>query len=358
MNSDDSHRRDFKTLSDLNPVAENPDFPVATACVRIELSADGPLSSFPGMLDDILGRAYDLIEPTTTFYGAEQLHGLGFPPSRGRKPRTSDRASFANITALMAQVQAADKADSTERFEALLAMGQNPDAAAFVDPLDGGNAIITDAFPLHQSGSHILVSGPQPWRVSLSFSLPIWQKKHAEIMSIAEDLAATAVFDSGAFGFGLNPGDTLQEVAERVFLPMTRRFRMLSVNDVRSMRLTRFGGRTGAEYDARLVYPISSWFYISRACMARHKIAKADIDGLNGRVHEVVEHAHSYLIKLWPLPILGDVNWQADMAPARALARALEPGMRGEGWGGLAGITVGYDADRIAWYRRFLAGEL
>lgn len=354
MTGTNDHGRDLETLAALGRLGTDPDFPEATPCIRMEFTADCPLSALPPGLDDVLARAFDMIAPGATFYGAETTQrGLGFPPAKGRRPKPADRASLAGITALMAGVQAAHRAELDQRMAGLRAIGLSPDPADFIDT-DGGNLVLADAFPEHLAGNMIYLSGSTPWRVAISFSLPFYRDHAAEVAALAQALAATGAFDSGCYGFALNTGEMRAEVAEDLILPMTRRFPLLNPTNPRQMKLTAVD--VDRDGDRRMLYPLGAWYFVSRRALARHGIDAAALHALAPAVHEVREHDHSFLIRLWDQPVLGDVNWQADLSPARAVTAALRQGFGNPLAGRAIGAAVGYEADRHRWYRRFLDG--
>lgn len=362
-----AHWRDVATLEAMVPIAEeSPEFVEATPCMRIEFTADGNLSSFPSGIGALLVRAHDLIAPKLTFYGAEALyhydenmvqHPHGFPESRKRKPKPTDRDNLGRIEALMAEAEAASL-EQEQRLDAkLVAMGEEP-APEFYDAVqDGGSLCLSDAFPTHFSGSHIMFSGSMPWRFSLSFSLPCWRANAVAIMDLARDLARIGCFDSGCFGFALNTGESSnQDVGERFFRPMAERFAMLTIGNPLDMHLSDRNDNRGK---VGWLHPPGAWSFIAKRKLARYGIDPEALRGLAGQLASVEEFEHAFLIRLWDWPLLGDLSHGADLAPARALARAVAPALRqpkrdGRVRAGLGGIEVGYDADVLAWYQRFL----
>lgn len=362
-----AHWRDVAMLEAMVPIAgESPEFVEATPCMRIEFTADDNLSAYPGSLDGVLTRAFDLIGPELTFYGAEdrEFHdvqrrriSVGLPASRRRKPRPTDRESLATLSEIMSRVEAASTAENQWFMEELRSDGSDIDPANF-PATDGGSLCLSDAFPTHLSGSHIMFSGSMPWRFSLSFSLPCWRANAAAIMDLVRDLAQTGCFDSGCFGFALNTGESgNQDMGERFFRPMTDRFPLLTIGNPLGMNLT---DRNDERWGKRgWLYPPGASSFIARHKLARYGIDPAALRGLAGTVASVEEFEHAFLIRLWDWPLLGDANWGTDLAPARALARAVAPTLRKAGaegkiGSGLGGIAVGYEADILAWYQRFL----
>lgn len=363
-----AHWRDVATLEAMVPIFEEyPEFVEATPGVRIEFTADGNLSTFPPGLGALLVRTYDLIAPELTFYGAEAhyhydenmaQHPLGFPESRKRRPKPTDRDNLGRIEALMAEAEAASLGQEQRLHVKLVAMGEEPAPEFFDTVQDGGSLCLADAFPTHLSGSHIMFSGSMPWRFSLSFSLPCWRANAAAIMDLARDLAQTGCFDSGCLGFALNTGESgNQDVAERFFRPMTNRFPLLTIGNPLDMKLT---DRNDERWGKRgWLYPPGAWSFIARRKLERYGIDPEALRGLAGQVASVEEFEHAFLIRLWDWPLLGDLSHGADLAPARALARAIAPALRlpnAEGLveSGLSGIEVGSEADLLAWYQRFL----
>lgn len=345
------HERDLDYLSSIGAIFEDPDVVEATPSIAIRFTADGCLSTFPGRLDEVLARAHDLIAPTATFYGAEQRDGLGFPKSRGRRPRPRDRDCFADVSAIMRTVELAHREAMRRRRRHLLDQGMRPE----FDPetmrvQDGGSIGLLEAFPIERGGSHIVMAGSAPWRVSIGFGLDLYRQRHEEIDRLAEDIAATGAFDSGCYGFALNVnGDAGEDLQRRLFRPLAARFPLLNPVDVLTMPITTLD--TG---DVFTLFPIGSWYFVAKPVVARFRISEEAVRALASEIFAVIEHPHSFLLKLYEQPVLGDGAQGADLRPAIAVSKALAPGfLHPEAWR-LFGMSVGGPDDRLAWYRRFL----
>jgi hypothetical protein len=361
------HQRDLDLISRLDRLSEDPEFPEASFCLRLDVAIDGNLSARPAGLADLLVGAYDLMQPSLVFYGAENLayegadgafRRYGFPQSGGRKPRANDRQTLARIAELMAEVEAADAADLSDRLKHLTELGLKPDPAQFSRPRDGGNLVLADGYPLHlaQNLIYLTKNRSECWSVSIGFSPALWRAQSAAIGALLSRFAASGAYDSGSFGFALNSWQTRDEVAERLFRPVTRRFPMLNPMQPGGLCLTAHDDHQGKAGNTRTHVPVGCWTMVSRDFLQSGPVSVGSLEALRDRVAAVDVTKEGVLVKLWHLPVLGDVNHAVSLAAAKALQQVLAPLRIGKSMDGLADLKVGYEADRDEWLKRLVLG--
>ena len=105
-----------------------------------------------------------------------------------------------------------------------------------------------------------------------------------------------------------------------------------------------------------LLYPIMPWTLLGKAALEALDIPLQAIRDLAPEVYAVQEYEYGFLIKLWPGPVLGDVNAGTDLTPAQALGRVLAPAIlaAAEGFGKRGIARIGWPENKAAWYRRFV----
>ncbi len=338
---------DLEFLRSLDFRSECGRYIFATPCVRADWLVDGPLSKRPGQLDTVLEHAMDLMADRFSFYGGE----MDFAHSRGRKPKASDIAQPGMISEIMAKSESRSKEEKAARMKHLREQGLSPDPANFIAK-DSGTIGLTDAFPLQSSGCHFQALGFGSWRMTLSFSLDLYEEKANEILSLIDALFATGVPETGHFGFALNneAGDINFDYV-REFKALTKRFELLSpISAGRLNWSNTFNDGVG-------LYPISSWTYHDKDLLTRLGACHRDIRGLEKDVYEIIESEHGFLIKLFPEPILGERMHNGDLAPADAVGKLLTTAMKRSNLASFCGISVSSEiADRKAWYMRFASG--
>lgn len=362
------HLRDLALIERLNPLSDDPDFPEASFCLRLDASIEGNLSARPPGLANLLLGAYDLMQAHLVYYAAEAMYyeaadgsfaRHGFPDSSGRKLRRADRDTLARIVDLAAETEAADRADQALRVAALQAAGLTPDPAAFGRARDGGSIVLADAWPLHLAQNLILLkkNGSECWSLSVGFSPVLWREQAPAIQALVARFAASGVCDSGCFGFALNSWDSLEEVAERLFRPVAERFAMINPMEPGDLCLTRRFHDRDRTFDTFMPVPVGAWTILSRSLL---DTAPEGIDlpaALAGTGAVIEASDTGVLVRLWPDPVLGDVNHATSCAPARALHRALAPLRAGKSTAWATALRVGFEADRIAWLTRLEGTE-
>ena len=335
--------RDLATLAAIGPVIEDQEYHRATPCVRLTFVSDGNLSDRSARLDAWLARAAELARPEVAVYGGE---GQSMPYASRRKPKPADWALFDGLGQRLADELARDAQDNP------LSIPQESGSFFFGDTLTHG----ASATRLYALGSH-------PWRFSLSLSLPLWQQNAAAMDQLVEDLAALGdICDSGGYGFAMNLWDNAQDEDEdRLFLPISQRFRLIDMIDPQLWRDSKLealgpGGTPVAPLPAPLLYPIMPWTLLGKAALAAHGIPFQALRDIAGQVWQLQEFEHGFLVKLWPCPVLGDMNTDPDLAPAFALGRVLAPAILASldrfGRGHMA--RLGWPENKAAWYRRFV----
>lgn len=334
--------RDLQTLKALGPLCLEPDYVEAQPCLRVDLTCPGPLSKRPGNLDPFLEKAAALMQGSLTYYGAES-EGTGFAASKGRKPNQDDIAQLARVSELMRIVERADAAEKEETKAHLRAQGVTPTDGPNWTPVDHGTLYLSDSSQEEESQSHIMLLGFGAWGISLSFSLDLALFKPQEILELAEGLLKSGFGTSASFGFAYNTvGSTSDTVQEKVYLPPTRRFRLLNMMCPGSCRPMR---------DEAGLIPINSWYQIDKICAAQNGLSEEALRSLDGQVHVLSEDDHGFFIKLYENPVLADLNEDTNLAPACALGAVLEPVFAKHPFA--AAVPLGEQADCIAWLRRF-----
>lgn len=342
--------RDLETLMTVGPLM-NGDVVEATPCVRLDLHTSGPLSARPGKLDKMLEQAAALMCPTLAFYAAQ---GQDFLSSSGRKPRDTDIAQLGNFSAMMATCEAREAKEIAEnRADIEELTGQKTNDADFV-PTDHGMLLLSDARRIQESGSHIQMKGVGDWRISIGFSLKLYQERQADILSCVDAVFASGVAESANFGFACSAREGASEDQyRRICQPLIRRFQLLNL--VQSAGLN-FGSRS----QERGIAPLGAWYTIDKTTALAHGVGLNELRNLT--VYDLMETKTTFIIKLYPKPTLGDLNHQADLAPAYALGAVLAPAFakasspEGNGrWRthSLSAIAVGEQADRWDYYQRF-----
>lgn len=333
---------DLETLRGLTLTSDDGRYTKATPCVRIDWLCDSPLSTRPDGLDALLTQAAKLIGDSFTFYGSEGPWAY----SRKRKPKPSDTEQLGRTSELLLAVSEKDRIERQSFADQQAQRGEKP-GETDIQGQDGGSLCLSDAFPMAQSGSHVQLLGYGDWRMSLSFSLDVYEAMKPDILKLAEQVFASGIPQTGNFGYALNSNLQLDNEARALVQPMTRRFPLLSPIEAGVLKWSNpFEGRRG-------LYPINSWTYHDKALLKSLRIKDDKMRALKDKVHDVQETEHGFLIKLFPEPILGDRNHGADLSPAYALGRVLEPAMRQGDLSSLVGIRVGPQADRWTWHMRF-----
>lgn len=335
--------RDLQTLIDLGPIVLD-DFVIATPAVRLDMLFEGPLSERKGKLDPLFAQALSLMEPELTVYGGEGP----FAQSTGRKPKPSDMDQLGRLSEILAGAEAESAAENAEQMAYLRGEGLEPDPANF-KARDHGALLVSDAFPLNLSGTHLQMIASAEWRVSLSFSLSLYQQKKPEILALCEAIFASGVAETGNFGFAYNFGTAaaVEQDARKELRPRTQRFQMLNMIEACAVQYS------DVFEDKKGLYPMGSWTYHDKAMLAKYRIKEDQLTGLEGTVHAVREAEHGVLAKLTAEPTLGDLNHQADLAPAFALGQVMARAMEKAELNSLSGLRIGGQADRWAHYMRF-----
>lgn len=335
--------QDLATLEDLGPLVENEEYHRATPCVRLTFVSDGNLADRNARLDDWLARAAELARPEVKLYGGQ---GAAFPTSQRRKPKPSDWALFDGLSDRLA----ADMRQRTENDQ-------------YDIPQESGSVFFGDSLSDGDSATRFYMMGSHPWRVSLALSLPLWRQKAAEMDALVEDLAALGnVYDSGGYGFAMNLWDApLDEMEDRLYYPISQRFRLIDMVDPQIWRDSKLdalgpGGVPVAPLPPPLLYPIMPWTLLGKAALEALDIPLQAIRDLAPEVYAVQEYEYGFLIKLWPGPVLGDVNAGTDLTPAQALGRVLAPAIlpAAERFAKSGIARIGWPENKAAWYRRFV----
>lgn len=335
--------RDLATLEDLGPLVEDEEYHRATPCVRLTFVSDGNLADRNAQLDGWLARAAELVHPEVKLYGGQ---GAAFPASQRRKPKPSDWALFDGLSDRLA-------AD----------MRKDAEESQYAIPQESGSFFFGDSLTDGHSATRFYMMGSHPWRVSLALSLPLWRQKSAEMDALVEDLAALGdVYDSGGYGFAMNLWPTsYAEEQDKLYYPISQRFRLIDMVDPQIWRDSKLdalgpGGVPVAPLPPPLLYPIMPWTLLGKAALEALEIPLQAIRDLAPEVYAVQEYEYGFLIKLWPGPVLGDVNAGTDLAPAQALGRVLAPAIlaAAEGFGKRGIARIGWPENKAAWYRRFV----
>ena len=339
--------RDLDTFRAHGPLYEgedSKDYPRGQPCVRLSFVTDGNLTERDARLDEWLARAAELARPEVKLYGGG---GESFPSSQRRRPKASDWALFDGLSDRLAE-------------ELRMGLLEEPQSI----PQEAGSCFFGDSLGEGESATRFFMIGSHPWRVSLALSLDLWAQNAAEMDTLVEDLAVLGdVYDSGGYGFAMNFWTNSHGFDQyRLLHPVSQRFALIDMINPQRWPRHRLeslgaGGKQIAPFDPPLLYPIMPWNLFSTAALRSWGIAPQTIRALSAEVHEVQEHEHGFLVKLWPGPILGMPD--TDLAPARALARALAPALVGAqeriDWSFPA--LLGWSDVASAWYRRFVPGH-
>ena len=348
---------DIETLHALGPITDG-DFVRGTFAVRIDFHCPAPLHERPAPIDPFLERAAQIMGPALQHYGGEG----GFASSKGRKARASDIAQLGQVSHLMQAQFDMDVIEKTETRKSIeAATGQTTYDHNF-RPVDSGNFFLGDRLPIEQSSTHIIMNGNGSWGISLSFGLEIYAQNQIAICQLAQDIFDSGIASSGNFGFAINVADQLpDDIANRLYLPPTRRFQMLNPvvpAGVRFLPKTEMG-----------IAPIGCWYAIENDWAVENGLDPAKLTGVEKDVFSISETANGHLIKLWENPILGDAHDAPDMTPAIALSKYLRPALENayridfndkKHTHSLNAIPVGTLADRWSFYTRFvnMAGRI
>lgn len=331
--------RDLETLAEIGPISEG-EFCHATPCLRIDLTCPAPLSARPGRLDEPLVKALSIMDKSITFYGGE---GEEFAASKGRKARTSDKEQLQHLSKLMQRSENADYEETQATIRSLRAQGIEPNLDAMAPPSDSGNLILSDDFPVQMSANHIILRGNGAWGISVSFSLTNAQANKGDVLAIIEELMMSGIATSASAGFCYNTSDTLPlSFHETYYMPPTRRFRLLNTSNPAQCRFM---------HDDKGVVPLNSWYWLDKKNALRNGISEDAIRGLSDKVFDISETPDGFMIKLYPEPILGDLNQGFDPSSALAVGALLESAFKEPT--ALRGIPMGEQADKVAWLRRF-----
>jgi hypothetical protein len=334
--------RDLATLYEIGRILDN-DSCYATPCLRVDLTCPAPMSARPSAVDAFLVEAAGLMGEKLTVYAAE---GDGLNSSRGRKPRAADVKQLETFHEIMKRSELKDEAETLATIESLRAQGIEPNLEAMEPPMDCGNLLVTDVFPVHSSGNHIQLRGNGAWGISVSFALQTVLDHKAQVLDLIERFMLSGVATSASAGFAFNTeGSFPASFHELYYLPPTRRFRLLNMSAPSEVRFM-FGEKG--------IVPINSWYWLDKKTAQDHAITAAMLAAVKVHVFGIEQNDNGWMIKLYEAPILGDLNAGFDAGPACALGQILDEALSERKI--MGGVPLGDEADRIAWLRRFGPG--